>query len=44
MSDEHAHELPAEWPTIAEPERDPALAALEAAWRTGILSETDLAA
>jgi hypothetical protein len=41
MNDEHQPDVPAERPVGAPPERDPALAALEAAWRTGALVENE---
>lgn len=39
MNDEHSHEP--EWPAPVIPDRDPALAALESAWRTGALVENE---
>lgn len=41
MNDERPTESATEWPVAAVADRDPALAALEAAWRAGALAENE---
>lgn len=41
MNHEHLPDLAPEWPVAPTPAPDPALAALEAAWRMGALVETE---
>lgn len=41
MNDERPPDLAPEWPVATNSDRDPALVALEAAWRIGALVENE---